>query len=86
MAPSRYLVTAWHFPVWCGEAEQSETARQVRAVSRLKHYSIHTEQAYTDWTRRFSVFHSERINASDVIHGKMTDAEVSEFSHTSRPT
>ena len=42
--------------------EQSETARQVRAVSRLKHYSIRTEQAYTDWTRRFIVFHTKRNN------------------------
>ena len=31
---------------------------QVRAVSRLKHYSIRTEQAYTDLIRRFIVFRS----------------------------
>ena len=35
---------------------------QVRAVSRLKHYSIRTEQAHTDWTRRFIVFHTKRTN------------------------
>jgi hypothetical protein len=29
---------------------------QVRAVSRLKHYSIRTERAYTDWIRRLFVF------------------------------
>ena len=51
----------WHF-TRCGEAEQSETARQVRAVSRLNPYSIRTEQAYTDWTRRFIVFHTKRNN------------------------
>jgi hypothetical protein len=35
---------------------------QVPAVSRLKHYSIRTEQAYTDWIRRFIVFHTKRNN------------------------
>jgi hypothetical protein len=29
---------------------------QARAVSRLKHYSIRTEQACTDWIRRFIRF------------------------------
>ena len=53
---------------------------QVPAVSRLKHHSIRTEQAYTDWTRRFSVFHISLggTMACGVIHGKVTDAEVSE--------
>jgi hypothetical protein len=40
----------------------SKLLDQVRAVSRLKHYSIRTEQAYTDWTRRFIVFHTKRNN------------------------
>ena len=33
---------------------------QVRDTIRLKHYSIRTEQAYTDWTKRFVLFHNKR--------------------------
>ena len=33
---------------------------QVRDKIRLKHYSIRTEQAYTDWTKRFVLFHNKR--------------------------
>lgn len=33
---------------------------QVRAIIRLKHYSIRTEQAYVDWIRRFILFHQKR--------------------------
>jgi len=33
---------------------------QVRDVLRLKHYSIRTEQAYTDWIRRYILFHGKR--------------------------
>jgi integron integrase len=32
----------------------------VRNRARLKHYSIRTEQAYVEWTRRFVVFHDGR--------------------------
>jgi integron integrase len=32
----------------------------VRAKIRLKHYSIRTEQAYTDWIRRFILHHGKR--------------------------
>src|SRR5438067_1575 len=46
---------------------------EVRAVIRLKHYSIRTEQAYTDWIRRFILFHGKR-------HPKaMAEAEVAAF-------
>ena len=41
-----------------GRLNNPKLLDQVRAVSRLKHYSIRTEQAYSDWTRRFIVFHS----------------------------
>ncbi|NOS88180.1 MAG: hypothetical protein HOP34_06495 [Methylococcaceae bacterium] len=27
---------------------------------RLKHYSIRTEQAYTDWIRRFTLYHDKK--------------------------
>jgi len=33
---------------------------QVRDAIRLRHYSIRTEQAYTDWIRRFILFHNKR--------------------------
>ena len=33
---------------------------QVREVIRVKHYSLRTEQAYVDWTRRFILFHGKR--------------------------
>ncbi|MHB1229287.1 MAG: phage integrase N-terminal SAM-like domain-containing protein [Halothiobacillus sp.] len=36
---------------------------QVRNKIRLKHYSIRTEQAYTDWIKRFILFHGK--GASD---------------------
>jgi integron integrase len=33
---------------------------QVRDVIRRKHYSIRTEKTYTDWMRRFILFHGKR--------------------------
>ena len=33
---------------------------QVREVLRVKHYSIHTEQAYVAWIKRFIFFHGKR--------------------------
>lgn len=33
---------------------------QVRGKIRLKHYSLRTEQAYSDWIRRFIHFHGKR--------------------------
>ena len=33
---------------------------RVRERLRVKHYSIRTEQAYTDWVRRFILFHGKR--------------------------
>ncbi len=33
---------------------------QVRDAIRVKHYSFRTEQAYTDWIRRFILFHGKR--------------------------
>ena len=46
---------------------------QVRHVIRKKHYSICTEQAYTDWIKRFIIFHGKR-------HPKdMGEKEISEY-------
>ena len=33
---------------------------QVRGKIRLKHYSLRTEQAYSDWIKRFIRFHGKR--------------------------
>jgi integron integrase len=46
---------------------------QVRDAIRLRHYSIRTEQAYTDWIRRFILFHDKRHPA------EMSEPEVTEF-------
>ncbi len=34
--------------------------QQVRNAIRVRHYSVRTEQAYVDWTRRFILFHGKR--------------------------
>src|SRR6266404_1333487 len=62
-----------------GRPNNPKLLDQVRAVSRLKHYSVRTEQAYTDWIRRFIVFHSKRNNGVWPHPREMTEAEVSEF-------
>jgi hypothetical protein len=49
-----------------GRRNNPKLLDQVRAVSRLKHYSIRTEQAYTDWIRRFIVFTVNGTTASGV--------------------
>jgi integron integrase len=46
---------------------------QVRDVIRRKHFSIRTEQCYTDWIRRFILFHNKRHPR------EMAEAEVTEF-------
>jgi len=33
---------------------------QVRDILRLRHYSIHTEESYVDWIKRFILFHHKR--------------------------
>ena len=46
---------------------------QVREATRVRHFSIRTEQAYVDWVTRFILFHNKR-------HPKdMGAAEVSAF-------
>ena len=46
---------------------------QVRDVIRRKHFSIRTEQAYTDWIRRFILYHKKRHPR------EMAETEVTEF-------
>jgi hypothetical protein len=35
---------------------------QVRDTIRLRHYSLGMEQAYSDWIRRFTLFHNKIIS------------------------
>ena len=51
----------------------SRLLNKVRDKIRLKHYSIRTEQAYTDWIKRFVLFHKKRH------HTEMGAAEVEQF-------
>jgi integron integrase len=46
---------------------------RVRAVARVRHLSIRTEQAYTDWIRRFILFHQKRHPS------EMGEEEVRQF-------
>lgn len=46
---------------------------RVRDKTRVKHYSIRTEQTYVDWIRRFILFHGKKHP------GKMGAAEVEAF-------
>jgi hypothetical protein len=46
---------------------------QVRDTIRRRHFSIRTEEAYTNWIRRFILFHGKRHPRD------MAEAEVTEF-------
>ena len=51
---------------------------QVRDVLRLKHYAISTEETYTDWIRRFILFH--KTEQGSVRHPReMGAAEITTF-------
>ena len=52
---------------------------EIRTISRLKHYSIRTDEAYSHWIRRFILYHQKR-------HPRETaEAEVVDFlSHLAR--
>ena len=39
---------------------KSKLLDQLREVLRVKHYSLHTEEAYVQWTRRFLKFHRDQ--------------------------
>ena len=40
--------------------EAPRLLNQVQGKIRLKHYSSHIEQSYTDWVKRFILFHGKR--------------------------
>ena len=46
---------------------------RVRDAIRFKHYSLRTEKTYTDWIKRFILFHNKRHPSG------MAEAEVTEF-------
>jgi integron integrase len=40
--------------------EKPKLLDRVRAVARMRHLSLRTEQAYSDWVKRFILFHRKR--------------------------
>ena len=40
----------------------------VREVMRLHHYSIHTERSYSEWIRRFALYHHMQ-SREDIVNG-----------------
>ncbi len=56
-----------------GGARPKRLLDQVRDAIRSRHYSIRTEDAYTDWVRRFVLFHGKRHPRD------LGPAELSEF-------
>lgn len=53
--------------------QRSPFLEKVRQAIRVRHYSIRTEQAYLEWTRRFILFHRKRHPQ------EMGEREVSAF-------
>lgn len=51
----------------------SKLLDDVRDAIRVRHYSIRTEQAYTDWIKRFILFHNKRHPS------EMGEKEVARF-------
>ncbi len=52
---------------------KSPLLESVRDAIRVRHYSIRTEKAYSDWVRRFILFHGKRHPET------MDESHVSEF-------
>ncbi|HYN25702.1 MAG TPA: phage integrase N-terminal SAM-like domain-containing protein, partial [Pyrinomonadaceae bacterium] len=51
----------------------SKLLDQVREVTRMKHYSLRTEQAYVNWIKRYILFHNKRHP------DQMDEAEIRTF-------
>jgi hypothetical protein len=56
-----------------GQARPRRLLDQVRTAARRLHYGIRTEDAYTQWVKRFVLFHGKRHPA------EMVKAEVVAF-------
>jgi site-specific recombinase XerD len=54
-------------------ANKPKLLDQVRDVIRRKHFSLRTERAYTDWIRRYILFHNKRHPR------EMAETELTEF-------
>src|SRR5438552_3767576 len=61
------------FPSNATIASSPKLLDRLRWILRAKHYSIRTEQAYVDWTRRFILFHNKRHP------DEMGEKEISDF-------
>src|SRR5258708_8850273 len=57
--PGKSTVETGVRPADAGAKTQPEPKllEQVRNVMRLHHYSIHSERSYSDWIKRFILFH-----------------------------
>src|SRR5947207_800480 len=59
-----------HIPASPPSPGKKKLLDQVRAAIRVRHYALRTEQAYTDWIRRFILFqgkrHPEEMGAAEV--------------------
>jgi len=64
---------AFVFPSNAAVASSPKLLDRVRWLLRAKHYSIRTEQSYTDWIRRFILFHKKRHP------DEMGEKEISDF-------
>jgi site-specific recombinase XerD len=53
--------------------QKPKLLNMVRNVIRTKHYSIRTEQAYTDWIKRYICFHNKQHPE------KLDEKHISEF-------
>jgi hypothetical protein len=50
------------------EPSRPKRMEQVRALIRLRGLSSRTEQTYTDWIKRFILFHDKRYPAARQRH------------------
>jgi integrase len=70
---SRFEIIAGVAPSNATIASSPKLLDRVRWQLRAKHYSIRTEEAYVEWTRRFILFHGKRHP------DEMGEKEISEF-------
>ena len=48
---------------------------EVRAIMRVRRYSIHTERSYCDWIKRYINFHKMR-SRDDLENGENSDSNL----------
>lgn len=63
--------------IWRMEAkvisqDSPKLLNRLRAEIRLRHYSLRTEEAYVDWSRRFILFHNKR-HPKEMGSGELRD-------------